>query len=71
MALVKWMNSTAGRTSRVLAGIVLVGLGAFLQGGWWVLVGVGLVPLGAGLAGACLLGPVLHASLRSDTASGR
>ena len=71
MVLVRWMNTTAGRTTRVLAGLLLIGAGVFIQGAGWVLAGVGLVPLGAGLAGVCLLGPVFHAPLRTNTASGR
>ena len=39
------------RTLRILAGLVLLALGAFGPLGWWGL--VGLVPLGTGLAGTC------------------
>ncbi|MGG5812123.1 YgaP family membrane protein [Falsiroseomonas sp. CW058] len=39
------------RTLRVVAGVVLLALGAFGPLGWWGL--VGLVPLATGLAGTC------------------
>ncbi|MGC8625934.1 MAG: YgaP-like transmembrane domain [Acidimicrobiales bacterium] len=67
MALVRFMGTRAGRATRVVAGLVLIGLGSWLQGGWWALAGIGLVPLAAGLANVCLLGPLFHAPVRSTT----
>jgi len=66
MKVVRLMNSTAGRSARVLAGLALIAAGAATGGvGGLVLALVGLVPLGAGAAGACLAAPVLRAPLRA------
>jgi len=65
VALVRFMGTRAGRATRVVAGLVLIGFGSWLQGGWWALAGVGLVPLGAGLANVCLLGPLFHMPMRN------
>lgn len=64
MTLVRFMNTTAGRLARIVAGLVLMGLGAYLGGPWWALFAVGLVPLGAGSANVCLLGPLFGEKLR-------
>jgi hypothetical protein len=51
----QFMASGAGRALRVIAGIVLVGLGVWLWGGWGIaLIVVGLVPLLAGLFDVCV-----------------
>ncbi|MCC7274664.1 MAG: DUF2892 domain-containing protein [Alphaproteobacteria bacterium] len=42
---------TIDRALRIVAGVVLLGLGAFGPLGWWGL--VGLVPLATGLLGNC------------------
>ncbi len=66
MSLVKWMNSTAGRVARVLAGLVLIGIGLAVGGtGGVVLAVVGLVPLLAGAFGVCLLAPLMRISPRA------
>ncbi len=66
MKIVRMMNSTAGRSARVLAGVALIAAGAAVGGGTGlVLALVGLVPLVAGAAGACLAAPLLHAPLRA------
>ena len=66
MNLVKWMNATAGRATRVLAGIVLIAAGLTVGGVAGVaLAVVGLVPLVAGLAGLCLLAPLMHVPPRA------
>jgi hypothetical protein len=66
MKIVRIMNSTAGRGARVLAGIGLITAGAVIGGGTGLVLGlVGLVPLAAGAAGACLAAPLLHAPLRA------
>ncbi len=64
MTFIRFMGSGAGRLARVVAGLVLVGLGAWLGGGWWVLSAVGLVPLSAGVFNVCLVAPLLHAPVR-------
>lgn len=66
MAFTRWMNGTAGRTVRVVAGVALIALGAVLGGGGGlVLAIVGLVPLSAGLAGVCLIAPLLRTPPRT------
>jgi len=64
VALIRFLESTTGRYTRSAAGLVLIGLGAWLGGVWWVLAAVGLVPLAAGLFNFCLIAPLFHASLR-------
>ncbi len=68
MRLVQFMESSAGRLARGIAGLVLVGLGAWLgvavAGGWWTLAAVGLVPLAAGAFDFCLLAPLFGERLR-------
>jgi len=55
MRMVQLMNSRAGRAARALAGLALIGTGAALGGtDGLVLAVIGLVPLAAGTAGACL-----------------
>lgn len=66
MNVVKIMNSTAGRSARVLAGLALIGAGLAAGGtGGVILVIVGAVPLLAGAAGICLAAPLLRAPLRA------
>jgi len=62
---VKWMASSAGRITRVLAGIVLVVLGMFgIPGlGGVVVAIVGLVPLVAGLFDFCVFAPLFSAPM--------
>ncbi len=62
---VKFMASSAGRITRVVAGIVLVALGLLVikgTGGIIVLV-VGLVPLLAGLFDFCVFAPLFGAPM--------
>jgi len=66
MRIVRMMNSTAGRSARALAGAGLIAAGAVVGGGTGLFLAlVGLVPLAAGAAGACLAAPLLHAPLRA------
>ena len=66
MRIVQLMNSRAGRSARALAGLALIGSGAALGGaGGLVLAVIGLVPLAAGTAGACLAAPVLRVPMRA------
>jgi hypothetical protein len=60
MALVHFMESTAGRVLRVIAGSALVIVGVALGGAWLTLSVVGLVPIAAGAFGFCPLGPLFH-----------
>jgi hypothetical protein len=48
------------RVLRIVAGLVLLGLGAFGPLGWWGL--VGLVPLATGLVRFCPVYPILGVS---------
>lgn len=66
MKFVRLMNSTTGRGARIVAGLALIAAGAATGGvGGLVIALVGLVPLGAGAAGACLAAPLLRAPLRA------
>jgi hypothetical protein len=66
MRTVRFMNGTAGRSARVLAGLALI-IGGIAAGGTGglVLAVIGVIPLAAGAAGACLAAPLLHAPLRA------
>jgi hypothetical protein len=64
MGLIKFMSSTVGRLSRVLAGIALIVIGVALGGAWSTLSVVGLVPLFAGASNVCLLAPALGQPFR-------
>ncbi len=62
MTFTRWMSSALGRILRVLAGLVLIGLGFYVQGVWgWVIGVVGVIPILAGAFNFCLLGPILGA----------
>ncbi len=68
-----FMASVAGRITRIVAGLVLIALGALLGGGWWALGVVGLVPLAAGILDICVFAPLFRlpftgARLRAATA---
>lgn len=66
MRIVQLMNSRAGGAARALARLVLIGAGAALGGfGGLVLAVIGLVPLAAGTAGACLAAPLLRVPMRA------
>jgi Protein of unknown function (DUF2892) len=66
MRVVRLMNSAAGRSGRVLAGLALIITGITAGGtGGLVLAVIGIVPLAAGAAGACLAAPLLRAPLRA------
>jgi len=70
---VAFMASGAGRSLRVIVGIVLIALGVFVvRGTWgWVLAVIGLVPLAAGLFDFCLLGPLFGAGFWGRDIRGR
>jgi Inner membrane protein YgaP-like, transmembrane domain len=66
MKVAKLMNSPAGRAGRMLAGLALIAAGVLTSGpGGLVLALIGLVPLAAGAAGACLAAPLVRAPLRA------
>lgn len=68
MSFMRFMESGSGRALRLIAGLILVGVGIGLAvqpgGAWWVLAVVGLVPLSASLSNVCLLAPLFHRPLR-------
>lgn len=59
MGFVRFMASPSGRITRVVAGIVLIAIGAMAGGWWWLLAVVGLVPLLAGFFDVCVFSPLL------------
>ena len=70
MTLVSLMNRRVGRGARVVVGLVMIGLGLALGGGWLALTLIGLVPLAAGAFGFCLIAPLLHQPLRATGPTG-
>lgn len=58
--LLDFMATTAGRATRVLAGLVLIAVGILLGGAGYFLAVVGLVPLAAGAFDVCLFAPLGH-----------
>ncbi len=70
MSLVNFMSSGVGRGARIAAGLVMVGVGLALGGGWLALSIVGLVPLAAGAFGFCLVAPLVHQPLRATGSPG-
>ena len=64
--LVKFMASSAGRITRIVAGIVLVALGLLVMHGsvgGIIIAIVGLVPLLAGLFDFCVFAPLFGAPM--------
>lgn len=55
-----FLASTEGRTTRIVAGVILIGIGLTLLGGTWghMLAVVGLVPLAAGAFDFCVFAPL-------------
>jgi len=70
MTLVNFMSSRVGRGARVVVGLVMVGMGLALGGGWLALTLVGLLPLAAGAISFCLIAPLLHQLLRATGSTG-
>jgi hypothetical protein len=66
MSFVTLMNGTWGRAARVALGVALIAVGAVVGGtAGVVLAVVGLVPTVAGLAGVCLVAPLMHVAPRA------
>jgi len=65
MQLIKFLASTSGRWVRIIAGIILIGIGLFLiqNTGGLILAVVGLVPLLAGAMDLCIFAPLFGAPL--------
>ena len=65
MAFAVWMSKPAGRILRIVAGVILIGVGLYFQGVWgYVVVAVGVVPVLAGVFNFCLIAPILGAPFR-------
>ena len=65
MAFAEWMAGGAGRGLRVLAGLILIGIGIYIRGNWGVVIAVvGVVPVLAGIFNLCLIAPILGAPFR-------
>ena len=58
----RFIASPLGRFTRVVAGLILIGVGVwFAQGvGRWILIIVGLVPLVAGVFDWCVFAPLFR-----------
>jgi hypothetical protein len=63
MSILRFLYSQAGRVVRIVAGLVLIVIGALLGGWWWILAVVGLVPLLSGIFDICTLGPLFRLPL--------
>jgi len=70
MTLVNSMSSGVGRGARIVVGLVMLGVGLALGGGWLALSIVGLVPLAAGAFGFCLIAPLILQPLRAAGSAG-
>jgi Protein of unknown function (DUF2892) len=65
MQFVEWMSKPAGRILRIVAGIILIGVGLYFQDVWgYVVAVVGVVPVLAGVFPFCLIAPILGAPFR-------
>ena len=62
MGFVAFMSSTAGRATRVIAGVALIAVGAVVGGGWLALAVVGVVFVAVGVFDVCLLAPLFKQS---------
>ncbi|HOB58239.1 MAG TPA: DUF2892 domain-containing protein [Rhodoglobus sp.] len=58
MAIIKFLGSTAGRWTRGIAGLALLGIGVALGGWWLILAAVGLVVFLAGALDFCIFAPL-------------
>ena len=65
MQFVEWMSKPAGRILRIVAGIILIGVGLYFQDVWgYVVAVVGVVPVLAGVFNFCLIAPIVGAPFR-------
>lgn len=62
--VITFMQSGAGRITRIVLGIALIVVGYLVQGAAGVIIGlIGAVPLIAGIAGVCLFAPLFGYTL--------
>ncbi len=60
MKFSKFMASLAGRVTRIMAGVALIGIGIAMKStGGYVLAIVGALPLVAGICDFCIFAPLL------------
>ncbi|MBU1588326.1 MAG: DUF2892 domain-containing protein [Actinobacteria bacterium] len=59
MSIIKFLGSTAGRWTRGIVGLALVGLGVILGGWWFILAAVGAIVFLAGLLDFCIFAPLV------------
>jgi predicted PurR-regulated permease PerM len=71
-AVIQFMQSAVGRTTRIILGIILLALGLFVMGGiWGIIVAIlGLLPLVGGAFGICLLAPLVGYTLTGHKRAG-
>lgn len=70
MTFATWMSKPAGRILRVVAGLILIGVGLYFQSFWgYVVAVVGVIPVVAGVFNFCLIAPVLGAPFRGHSAA--
>jgi uncharacterized membrane protein len=64
MAFAKFMSSTAGRLIRIIAGVALILIGAFMVAppAGYVVAVIGILPILAGGLNFCLIAPIIGAS---------
>jgi hypothetical protein len=68
----KFMNCTTGRVVRIAVGLALIGWGYTLRDGSAgpVLIGIGLVPLVAGLLNLCFISALLGGPISGPAVAG-
>jgi len=71
MEFVRFMSSTAGRVTRIVAGLVLIIIGALIGGAGWIIAAIGLVPFVAGAVDVCVLAPLLKQPLSGKAVRAR
>jgi len=70
MAFTAWMSKPAVRFLRIVAGLLLIGLGLYFGNVLgYVIAVVGLVPILAGVFNFCLIAPLLGGPFRATSAA--
>lgn len=68
MKLIDTIGSQPGRVLRIVAGVGIITTGPRRGGpGGRVLAAAGVVPLAAGVADVCVLGPLVHGPLQGES----
>jgi hypothetical protein len=66
-AAFSFLASMNGRIARIVVGAILVVLGIIVGGvGGWILIIVGLLPVGAGVFDVCLFAPLFGHAFKGD-----